>query len=450
MFEGLRNLFRKEQPVIPDVDSEHSPTGEMGRRATPEDSVRYMYRQFWVDAELRATIMDIRDMDRKDGRVKRIHNRTARDAIKGGLVLTCKNKKVRQAWKQFERRCKLHDPQKLKSDARGLFMEGNLAYQWALSGNGRIAAGIRMPADTIVPIVNKNGVFEDPKRAYKQVDLMTGQTLAEFAVFQMTMGRLDPDNFDDMGCMGRPYLDANRPVWNKLIMTEEDLVIRRRTRAPQRTAHLLKGMTDEHVDAYIQRNEEDISSITTDFYVRGDGDVKAVSGDANLDQIADVSYLLDTFFAGAPAPKGLFGYDDGLARDILEDLKKDYYEEVDALQDSQASVYRKGFELDLLLAGINPLDEEFTLGFAERKTETPNQTTDRALKWQALGAPTDEVWRMLGKDPERIREQLEEQAKRHDPYPDPNKITARPNTPNVSVTPGNAPKGESATSITNR
>ncbi|MFG7528081.1 hypothetical protein ACG0ZA_27835, partial [Klebsiella pneumoniae] len=34
-----------------------------------------------------------------------------------------------------------------------------------------------------------------------------------------------------------------------------------------------------------------------DFFLNKKGSVTSVSGDANLDQIADVSYLLDTFFA---------------------------------------------------------------------------------------------------------------------------------------------------------
>jgi len=277
---------------------------------------------------------------------------------------------------------------------------------------------------------------------------MTGSVAAEFALYQLTVGRMDPDNYDDHGSMGRPYLDAQRVVWRKLTMTEEDLVIRRRTRAPQRTAHILKGMDADAVGAYIERNEQDMHSITTDFYVAGDGDVRAVTGDAALDQIADVSYLLDTFYAGAPAPKGLFGYNEGLSRDILEDLKKDYFEEVDAMQDAQAFVYLKGFELHLLLQGINPLDACIKLGFAERRTETPNQTTDRALKWQALGMPSDEIYRMLGRDPERVREQKEDEAKRRDPYPEPSDI--RPVAgQRVKITPGNSPKGESATSITN-
>uniref|UniRef100_UPI003F585844 hypothetical protein n=1 Tax=Vibrio cholerae TaxID=666 RepID=UPI003F585844 len=52
---------------------------------------------------------------------------------------------------------------------------------------------------------------------------MTYEELCTFPLWQLTVSRLDPDNFDDMGCMGRPYLDAARTIWQKLIMTEEDL-----------------------------------------------------------------------------------------------------------------------------------------------------------------------------------------------------------------------------------
>lgn len=53
-----------------------------------------------------------------------------------------------------------------------------------------------------------------------------------------------------------------------------------------------------------------------------------LQGDANLGQIADVVHLLDTFFSGAPAPKAIFGYSEGLNRDIFEDLKQNYFDEI--------------------------------------------------------------------------------------------------------------------------
>lgn len=430
-----------------------STTTEVGRRTTPENAIKYLYRIMWVDPDLRAMILDIREMDRKDTRVKKIHARTARAAIKGGLRLTGKDvdERLRRLWKAFERRLQLERREKLESDMRGLMMEGNLPLQWVVGEDKRVVAGVRMPTDTLLPNVLANGTFRDPKAAYAQYDLATGARVATFAQWQLTLVRLTPDNHDDLGSMGRPYLDAARTVWKKLTMTEEDLVIRRRERAPLRTAHVLEGANDQELEAYKARIEDEQREITTNYYLNRKGGVTAVQGDANLDQIADVVHLLDTFFAGSPAPKGLFGYTGDLNRDILEDLKRDFFDELDALQDTAAFAYQLGFELELLLRGINPDDYEFTVGFAERRTETPNQAADRALKLQAMGFSRRTVLETAGGDYETERARRETEAKETDPYPEGEAgMNPPPGSPRVAVTPGNAPKGDSATTISTR
>jgi len=427
-----------------------APNTERGSRTTHENQIKYLYRKMWVDPELRSAILDIRYMDRIDGRVKKIHRRTASSAVKGGLILetSSANTRLIRAWNAFERRLHLNRLEKLKSDARGLFMEGNLPLQWVLGPDKRVSACIRMPSETILPKVGGTGRFENPQTAYEQYDLASGRVIATFPLWQLSLVRLTPDNYDDQGAMGRPYLDATRAVWKKLCMTEEDLVVRRRTRAPLRLAHILKGMTTEDVEKYEAKINEDKTDITTDFFISGDGRVDPVQGDASLDQIADVSYLLDTFFSGAPAPKGLFGYTEGLNRDILQDLKNDYFEEIDALQDTQAYVYELGFRLDLLLQGLNPERVEFTVKFAERRTDTPNQRADRALKLQALGASRETVWRAAGLNPSAELKQREAEQKSNDPYPDPGNVGS--GNPRVNVTPGNAPRGQSSTTISTR
>jgi len=423
---------------------------EIGYRSTPENYMKYLYRLMWVDPDLRAAILDIREMDRVDGRVKRIHKRVAESVVKGGLKLKTgsSHKRLIKAWADFERRLGLKNHQKLKSDARGLLMEGNLALQVVIDPTGQVVQCVRMAAETLLPRVNANGTFIDPRKAWEQYDLTTGIKIAEYPLWQLETVRLTPDNFDDFGARGRPYLDANRTVWRKLTMTEEDLVIRRRTRAPLRMAHVLEGATKEDLLDYRNKIEMDQDQITTDFYLNRKGGVSAVQGDANLDQIADVSYLLDTFFAGTPAPKALFGYSEGLNRDILEDLKKDFFEEIDALQDTQSMAYENIFRLDLLMRGINPDDVEFSVQFAERRTDTPNQRADLALKHQAMGVPKDMIWQSAGLNPADVRAQREAEANEDDPFPDPNNIGR--GGPNVSVTPGNAPKGESSTTISTR
>lgn len=450
-----RLLGRPAKPATLALPGEPAPnTSEVGFRPTPENRLKYLYRMMWADPELRRRILDIRAMDIADPRVKKIHSRTAAETIKGGLrlVTTSQNEVLTKAWRDFAHRLGLDRREKLKSDARGLFMEGNLPMQWVLGPNRRVVQAVRMPAETILPVVTDAGVFRDAAAAYEQYDLASGARIAVFALWQMTLGRLDPDNYDDFGSLGRPYMDASREVWRKLRMTEEDLVIRRRERAPLRTSHVLKGATLEELTAYKAGVDDDQKDITTNYYSNREGGVTAIQGDANLEQIADVAHLVDTFFAGSPAPKGLFGYVGDLSRDVLEDLKRDFYEEIDSAQDLLADVYRAGFELDLLLQGINPDGADFTLGFAERKTETPNQAVDRALKLQAMGASRSTVFEAAGLDVDVERARLEEQASETDPYPDPDNIGAgppAPGAPRVSITPGNARKKESATAISN-
>lgn len=445
-------FLKSPAPEIPNEGAARAaPSSEIGRRPNPEDQLKYLYRMMWVDPDLRQAILDIREMDRLDGRVKRIHARVARDVIKGGLVMQLAegSDQISGLWDAYQRRLQLNRVEKLKSDAAGLVKEGNLPMQWVLDKDNNVVSGVRMPSDTILPNVDQSGRFKDVTRAYIQMDVGTGVELAAFPLWQMFMSRFDPDNFDDMGSLGRPFLDASRTTWRKVMMTEEDLVIRRRTRAPLRLAHVLKGASDADLEKYRAQVEKDQGEITTDFYMNRDGGVSAVQGDSNLDQTKDIVHLLDTFFSGSPLPKGMMGYTDGMARDILEDLKRDYYDEIDVMQDTLSFGYEQGFRLDLLLKGINPDDHDFTITFAERRTETPNQTTDRALKLQALGLPSGMVWEELGYDAAYIRKRKEWEAKNFDPYPNPDQITPRLRVPDVKITPGNGRKGDSATSISN-
>ena len=171
-------------------------TSERGLRTTPENQAKYLYRQMWVDPDLRAAILDIRSMDKADGRVKKIHRRTAAMCVKGGLKLVNPNQtlSVKKAWDRYVRRLNLNKHQKLHSDARGLMMEGNLPLQWVLQGQ-QVVSGVRMPSETIIPNVAENGWFKDPRAAYDQYDLLTGAKLTTFALWQMSLGRIDPDNY---------------------------------------------------------------------------------------------------------------------------------------------------------------------------------------------------------------------------------------------------------------
>ena len=448
-------LYGRTNPAPEErLPGENQPSTEVGRRPNVENWMRReLAMANYVDFELRATIQRIRYMDRADPRVKKIHARTARAAAKGGLRIhtSSGNTRLLAAWKAFERRLHLQKREKLESDIRGFMMEGNLPLQWVLdTDEPRVIGAVRMPTETLVPLIDETGRFKDPARAWRQINPVSGEELAHFALYQLTVGRLTPDNYDDWGSLGRPYLDATRAIWNKLRMSEDDLVVRRRTRAPQRMHHNIPGMKREELQAYQAEVEADITEGNwRDFYTNAkDANVSAVGGDADLDKIADVVHLMDTFLSGSPMPKGLLGYFEGLSRDILEDIKRDFHDELDSLQDLAAQLYEFGFRLDLMLQGIDPDAYDFTIRFAEQHAETANQRADRALKYRALGMPDEVVWSTAGQDPAAVRAQLDAEGKDKDPYPDgdPGRPTIRPR---VSITPGNERQGDSGTSISN-
>lgn len=430
--------------------------GERGSRVSADVALRRMYRQFAVSTELRERIVMLRQMEVMDGRVKMIHNRICRDTIRGGLVMQFlephSSDTLRREWLKFSASLQLTNSQKLRSDARGLVAEGNLPLQLVLGTDGSgIAAAVRMPAETIVPLVTLGGRFGDPARAYEQRDVVSGEVLATFAAWQLQLARFDPLSFDDLGEMGRPFLDAVTSTWRKLVMTEEDLVIRRRTRAPLRLSHVLEGADDAGLNNYRQQVEGEKGEITTDFYSNRKGGVTAIQGDENLAEIADVVHLLDSFFAGTPVHKALAGYVDGISRDVLEDLKRDYYDEIDHVQDTLSFEYEAAFRIHLLMRGIVAGPDEFRARMAERRTETPNQVADLALKLMALGLPPPMVWEEMGYDPHKVATAAEAWAEQGNPYPTtppaPGQGAGAGGGPTVKVTPGNARKGESATSV---
>ena len=186
----LANMWREFFPAANRLQ------GESGDRLASDDAKQRMYRSMWLDTERRAMVQTMREMDRKDGRVKEIHRRLARDCIRGGLVLQVNEKAssetLKREWRALQGRLQLEMADKLKSDARGLVMEGNLPLQLVLNERQDVVAAIRMPSDTIQPITDMGGRFKNPAAAWEQRDVMTGATLATWAAWQMTVARAGP------------------------------------------------------------------------------------------------------------------------------------------------------------------------------------------------------------------------------------------------------------------
>lgn len=456
LFSSVLNFLK------PASGEESTPPGALPEKNTFEGSstsdensfLNELNTELMVHHGLVEDIRALRSMYRDDPRMTKITNRTARSMVKGGLQIStsANNKLLIKKFNEYMRRCGLKNRQALESYGRGFFLEGNLPLQWVIDTSNpsapRVVRAIRMPTETIRPNVLKNGQIADVNEAYIQRNAITGEVLAKFPLWQMSLARLCPSNYDDMSAMGTPYMSSARAIWKKLARTEKDLVVRRASRAPQRMAHSMPGMNRDDLTKYKNENRRNQShGNNSDYYFNVDGAVKPIEGDANLDQIADVTYLLDTFFSGSPGDKAIFGYASGVNRDILEELRRDYHEELDSMQDTLAQAFDHGFRLDLLLQGINPDNFTYDLVFAERNSESLNQKADRALKLKALGASSTTVFEAAGLDPDKELKNRKHEMDSGDPYP--SQDVDLDNPQNITVVEGNGRNGESQTAVSN-
>jgi len=415
----------KKQPVV-------------GFAPTPTRSMRYNMRLQQVDTDLKSAITDIQEMAKKDGRIAQILKKTAESCVKGGLRLKTSgdNQKLIELWDRFVRSTRLDNRQKLMSDASALVMQGNLALQIVIDKNtNEITRLVQMPIVTIVPNVDATGQFPKPEKAYSQIG-MGGSVVADFPLWQLSMTRLFPENFDDFGSFGMPLLHSVRDHWRKLRQSEEKLLLTR-DEGIAKTFFVLENSDQEGLEKFQRHVEAQSDMGISTFFSNKKGGMTVSNQGANLGEIADITYCLDSVLSGAGVSKELLGYTNGASLSTIQAMSDIFYEGLDSIQDILATAYRDAFVFNLLLQGILPEDYTFTVEFVERTTETRSQRVDTALKMQAAGASRATVFFEMGLDPALEEERLAADA-------------PGTTTTNLNIVPGNAPKGESALTVSTR
>ena len=76
-----------------------------------------------------------------------------------GLVLQvnerASSETLKREWRALQGRLQLEMSEKLRSDARGFVMEGNLPLQWVVDEQMNVVAAVRMPSETLLPNVGE-------------------------------------------------------------------------------------------------------------------------------------------------------------------------------------------------------------------------------------------------------------------------------------------------------
>jgi len=426
---GFQYLFPgeidKKQPVV-------------GFAPTHKRSMRYGMGLRQVETDLKSAITDIEEMAKKDGRIDQILRKTAASCVKGGLRLNTStdNQKLIKSWNRFERITHLDNRQKLMSDAGALIKQGNLALQVVLDQNAcEVIELTQMPVDTIVPNVDATGRFPILEKAYSQIG-MGGSVVADFPRWKLLVARLFPDNFSDFGSFGMPLLHSVRDHWRKLRRTEENLLLTR-DEGIAKTFFVLENTDQANLEKFQRHVEAQLDMGISTFFTNNKGSMTVSNQGTNLSEITDITHLLDSMLSGSGVSKELLGYTNGASLSTIQAMSDIFYEGLDSIQDILATAYRDAFVFNLLLQGILPEDYTFTVEFVERTTETRSQRVDTALKMQAAGASRATVLLEMGLDPALEAERLAADA-------------PGTTTTNLNIVPGNAPKGESALTVSTR
>lgn len=406
--------------------------------------------------DLRSKIEEIDNLDNTNGQVKQLHRKMAKFATRGGVsfVMTdgSENQRMADIANEWIKRVKLDKRKVRREHGVRLLKHGNLVIQNVVSDQKRVESLIVMPTTMMKPLLDEKGQFRSVEKAYVQTDFSGMMEMVTFAKWQISWGDIDKESNE---IYGRPVIDAERKRAYQIGMTDDDMVIRRRYRAPLRLLHKLLGMRNEEMEEYRRFNKESLenpNAINSDLFTNVEGGVTAIQGDTNLDQIADVQFANKKFYAGCGVSAHQFGLvEDDLNRDVYEDTLGDFYETIEDIQETLADTWEESLRLEFLLNGINADAYEWDLKLEGRKVETPNQQMDRGLKAKTMGLPLKFIITEILRWPwEPIKAMMEEERANLDPYAELlANATNDDSTPNIKIVEGNAPGGDSATSVGN-
>lgn len=320
-----------------------------------------------------AIMADVRDLMDSDPRMAQSNEDIGRDVFGAGLHVTVRPaegtpeataKRAQDIVDAFLRDTDLngHGP----GWVMGLLEDGDLYLSPVVQGDRAIRVQA-LPTATMDRMEDTQGRFIDTTRAFRQLDRLTREEIATFALWQVNHIRWIYRPTRGIPYGRSQYLQV-RGLGRYLHMEENDLVVMRRTRAPLRRVHTVGTPDapgqDPEITTYRQRNgldNPDLQQVTTDYISNGKTTVESLDGQRNLGEIDDVKHIENAFVGRMGKPKGLMGWGEDINRDVLEqqeEMYRDFLRGVrNLLWNGDGGVYsgiRALIDFALLLAGINP------------------------------------------------------------------------------------------------
>jgi hypothetical protein len=392
--KAIKKIGQVFANLLPDEGGKKQQYSDTGLLIKTSPTI-WEYEMFRMEWDRRSILRELDLMMRTDTRLKRANRLFAETAVRNGMTVTVTSaagkklgKRAQDIVNHIMQDCQVNA--KLASWARILLKEGDLFLNPVVNVKTREIKTIkRLPGISMQRNEDMEGNFSDMEAAFRQIDPISLIIIQEFPLWAVNHIRWDHEEGDRYG--NSQYLQC-RNYWKKLNMTEQDLVIRRRTRAVPRRLHILGDKdhpgTESDIQQYKAVNHLDANKaqITTDYYMNGLGDIKDLSPDTKLDEIKDIEYLQEIYMIGTGVPLHMFAFGKSVNRDVVEQQTKQFKEDTQELRDlleygdsSPYSGLRAIFDFGLSLQGIDPRLISYNIRWAEEDNETADDRIKRVV-----------------------------------------------------------------------
>jgi hypothetical protein len=375
----MANPFSK----ITDFFKSFTNNDSKGTGKTYPNQMNRLYAQMAVEIDRKKIYQECWVMYNEDARISAAIDTTAGSATNGSFTLKfndieeMQNSVIDDAEKIINdiiKRTKLKS--KIPAIAKELLILGDVFLEVIVDFNTNEIVDLKkLPAKTIE---RKEDDYGNLIGFIQRDD--TSKIIAEFEPWQILHMRWN--NFTGQ-LYGTSMLKGIRLLYKKLKMTEEDLVIRRRTRAGLKLHHYgadaQEPLEPEEVDEYIEMNKSTAMNVRTDFYSNGKWKIDVLKSDDGVAMMDDVKHLEDALFIGLRTPKGLLGIGDNSNKATLERQEVSYIRLLSEIDEVIGEQFRYVFDMGLKLKAIDPENVEYDLLWKEKTIEDMNTKVERLI-----------------------------------------------------------------------